>query len=104
MGVVSCAMGRSAAPRGALTRIIRRGRQPAGNEAATKPYPAVYVRSPDFSATEPSRSKVRNDIKENTMKTNRQELGALLATITLTVAGWAYLVTHLSGALLQPVA
>jgi len=38
------------------------------------------------------------------MNTNRQELTALLATVTLTVAGWAYLVTHLSGALLQPVA
>ena len=38
------------------------------------------------------------------MNTNRQELTALLATITLTVVGWAYLITSLSGALLQPVA
>ncbi len=38
------------------------------------------------------------------MTTNRQELSALLATVTLTVAGWSYLITSLSGALLQPVA
>ena len=38
------------------------------------------------------------------MNTNPQELRALLATITLTAAGWAYLITSLSGALLQPVA